>query len=141
MHSNFYLEFVWHHELIGLNGVKVVFLLVLLSHLLSVLLLLLHFHLLLHLHLLIWVHLTHHLLLLLHLEHLLFVHHLLLLLSVHILLFLDHLLTTHILGGFFHCRLWLLGFTALSWWLFSFGNWITHFYYKIITSKFISNIN
>jgi len=104
LHSNFYFELVWHDEFVSLDGVKVVLLLVLLPHLLSVLLLLLHFHLLLRvLLLLIWVHLTHHLLLLLHLHHLLFVHHLLLLLPVHVLLFLDHLfLPSHVLGGFFH---------------------------------------
>ena len=136
MHSDFDLEFVWHDELIGLDGVKVGFLLVLSSHLLLSVLLI-HIHLLLlNILLLIWVHLTNHLLLLHLLSVLLLVNHLLLLLAVHVCwLFLDHLLASHVLSGFLHLGLWLLGFATLDWRLVLFSNLITHFYYNFITSN------
>ena len=108
LHSDFDLKFIGHDELVSFYGVKVVLILVFLTHLLCVLLILLHFHLLLHLHLLIWIHLPHHLLLL-HPHHLLIVHHLLL--TVHILLLLNGFLATHVLSWFFS---WLLSLCLIS---------------------------
>lgn len=142
LHSNFNLEFLWHNELVCLNRVEVVSLLVLSSHLISVLLLLLklklplHFHgvhLLLHLvwvhH--AWVHLMH--LSRVHLYHIwvLLVHHLLLNVGVDALHF-------HVTHGRLVCWYLLLrwlglfllwGSYLLVWglflgWLFSFSWWL-----------------